>query len=140
MRILKSKRFGDLTVSDEDAVSFSNGLIGFSEKTEFFLIEHKSPFFWLHSADDPELAFAVVDGGYFKDLDIKVSHKDPALQFITGDQIATLFVLTMTSDPVSSTVNLKAPLVINMRTRRGVQVIVEDDRYSVTEPLKRLLK
>jgi FliW protein len=34
-----------------------------------------------------------------------------------------------------TTVNLKAPLFVNMRNRRGVQIIIDDARFSTRHPL-----
>ena len=50
-----------------------------------------------------------------------------------------LVTLTAAADKKDTTVNLKAPLVINTDTRKGCQVIVEDDypiKFNVYEAVK----
>ena len=59
---VKSVRFGDFAVVANSLIEFPVGVIGFPEHRRFVMLEHKPPFCWLHSVDDPNLAFVVVDG------------------------------------------------------------------------------
>jgi len=38
-------------------------------------------------------------------------------------------------DPKLTTANLKAPVFVNMRNRKGVQTIIDDPRFSTRFPL-----
>ena len=58
---------------------------------------------------------------------------------LTEDNTYILVTLTAAADKKDTTVNLKAPLVINTDTRKGCQVIVEDDypiKFNVYEAVK----
>jgi len=49
--------------------------------------------------------------------------------------ILTIITLGKTLD--SSTINLKAPLVINVRNKFGKQFIIQGDKYDTRHPLVR---
>lgn len=131
-----SARFGEFTVPAETVIEIPSGIIGFPHSTRFVMLDHKPPFSWLHSIDDPNLAFVVVDGFEFgQQFDVKppIGDKDTDLQ--AEDEYAILIVVTVRSDPRLTTANLKAPVFVNMRNRKGVQTIIDDQRYSTRFPL-----
>jgi flagellar assembly factor FliW len=132
----KSTRFGEFQVPAETVIEIPSGIIGFPGATRYVMLEHKPPFSWLHSIDDPNLAFVVVDGFEFgQQFDVKppVGDKDSDLK--QEDEYAILIIVTVRSDPRLTTANLKAPVFVNMRNRRGVQIIIDDPRYSTRFPL-----
>ena len=45
------------------------------------------------------------------------------------DDVALFVIVTIPSDPMAMTVNLMAPVVVDVRTRRSVQLVLEDGRY-----------
>ena len=44
-------------------------------------------------------------------------------------------IVTVRTGPAMTTANLKAPLIVNLRTRKGVQLIIDDSQYSTKYPL-----
>ena len=70
--IVPSSRFGDLDVPADSVIEFPAGIIGFPSAKSFIMLEHKPPFSWLQSTQDPDLAFVVVDGFEFgQQFDVK---------------------------------------------------------------------
>ena len=131
-----STRFGELQVEAESVIEFPSGVIGFPHTTKYVMLEHKHPFSWLHSIEDPNLAFVVVDGFEFgQQFDVKPPIGDKDTDIREDDEYAILIIVTVRSDPRLTTANLKAPIFVNMRNRRGVQVIFDDPRYSTRFPL-----
>ena len=136
MIVIKSSRFGDLEVAKETLIEFPTGLIGFPQAFNFIMIDHKPPFSWLQSAEDPNLAFVVIDGFEFgQAFDLKPPLGDKDCDFQPDDEYAILLIVTVRPDPRQTTANLKAPLFVNIRNRKGVQVIFDDSRYSTRHPL-----
>ncbi len=134
--LIQSTRFGELEVAKETLIDFPAGLIGFPKAMHFIMIDHKPPFSWLQSAEDPNLAFVVIDGFEFgQAFDLKPPLGDRECDFTPDDEYAILLVVTVRPDPRQTTANLKAPLFVNIRNRRGVQVIFDDSRYSTRHPL-----
>ncbi|MBX7137157.1 MAG: flagellar assembly protein FliW [Oligoflexia bacterium] len=129
--VLKSARFGDLSVPVSTVITFPSGMIGFPRAQRFVMLDYKPPFSWLHSVDDPNLAFVVVDGAEFtKHFDLKPPFGDRDSELKEEDEYAVLVVVTVRPDPKLTTANLKAPLFVNIRNRKGVQVIYDNPKLS----------
>ena len=134
--IVKSSRFGDLEVPEGCEIEFPVGIIGFPRHQKFVMLDHKPPFSWLHSTQDPNLAFVVVDGFEFGaeyELRPPIGDKETDLQ--EEDEYAILVIVTVRPDPTQTTANLKAPLFVNLRNRKGVQVIYDNPELSTRYPL-----
>jgi flagellar assembly factor FliW len=100
------------------------------------MIDHKPPFSWLHSVEDPNLAFVVVDGFQFGEkYPVKAPIGDADTDLKEGDEYAILVVVTVRPNAADTTANLKAPIFVNIRNRRGVQIIFDDPRLSTRFPL-----
>lgn len=131
-----SSRFGDFEVPAETVIEIPSGIIGFPQSKRFVMLEHKHPFSWLHSIDDPNLAFVVVDGFEFgQQFEVKPPVGDKDTDLKAEDEYAILVIVTVRPDPRLTTANLKAPVFVNMRNRKGIQVILDDPRYSTRFPL-----
>lgn len=128
---IHSARFGDLEVPVSSIIELPGGLIGFPRATRFVMFDHKPPFSWLHSADDPNLAFVVVDGFEFgPDFVLPPPVGDKETDLREDDEYAILVIVTIRPDPRQNTANLKAPIFVNLRTRKGVQVIYDNPKLS----------
>lgn len=131
MLIVKSTRFGEVAVPAASELFFPSGVIGFPEMKRYVILEHKPPFSWLHSLDDPSLAFVIVDGAQFgENYQVKAPIGDTLIDLRDGDDFALLVIVTVRPDPTLTTANLKAPLFVNVRNRKGMQIIFDDPRYS----------
>jgi flagellar assembly factor FliW len=133
---VESSRFGSFSVDASAVIEFPQGVIGFSEFRRYVMLEHKPPFCWLQSVEDPGLAFVVIDGiGLGERYDLRVPFSDKSCEFRESDEFAILLIVTVRSDPKLTSANLKAPLFVNMRTRKAVQVIYDDPELSTRHPL-----
>ena len=129
--VVKSSRFGDLVVPEDSVIELPSGVIGFPKLTRYVMFDHKPPFSWFHSADNDELAFVVVDGFQFGETyQVTPPIGDKECDFRPDDEYAILVIVTVRPDPRQTTANLKAPIFVNIRNRKGVQVIFDDPRYS----------
>lgn len=131
-----SARFGEFQVPADSVIEIPSGIIGFPHATRYVMLEHKQPFSWLHAIDDPNLAFVVVDGFEFsQQFEVKPPIGDKDTDLREDDEFAILIVVTVRPDPRLTTANLKAPVFVNMRNRKGVQIIIDDPRYTTRFPL-----
>jgi len=122
-----STRFGELKVPQESVIHFPAGIIGFPQHKQFVMLEHKPPFSWLHSVDDPNLAFVVVDGLLFGEqyhLDPPVGDRE--IDLLEDDEYAILVIVTVRPNPKDTTANIKAPIFVNLRNRKALQVIYDN--------------
>ncbi len=139
---LRSRRFGNLVVPAEEVLEFADGLVGLPRCRRFVIMDHHegSPFKWMVSLDDPDLGFAVVDPcdfvpGYRRSIEEEVAR----LGGIGEGEVALLTIVTIPPDPARMTIDLMAPVVVNLRTRQAKQVVLESSSYPVDCPLVSLV-
>ena len=136
--IIDSTRFGPFEIEDDKLLTFPDGLIGLPG-TRYALIarEEQSPFYWLHSAEDADVALPVTNPWlFFGDYEVRVPDDDATqLRLDTADQAEILCIVRATSDLADFSVNLAAPVVIHRGGRTGRQIINDVRGYSVRHPL-----
>jgi flagellar assembly factor FliW len=105
-------------------------LIGLENCRSWVLLaeSHNDAVGWLQSANLPETAVAVISPRRFlPDYQIRVSREQLApLALAAQDQAFVLNIVAKNSGRL--TVNLKAPVVINLTRRIGCQVVTSDDQ------------
>ena len=118
-----TSRFGEIEVNKADVITLPDGLIGFPECKNYVLLDqHKDGVFkFMQSLDDGAIAFTVMDP-----TQICPEYK-ASVQ--SSDDCELIALVTMPNNPNNATVNLKAPLVIDIATRTGKQVIISGDKY-----------
>jgi flagellar assembly factor FliW len=126
---INSTRFGMVVFESEDMVQFPEGLLGLEECRQWvFLADGQNDAVaWMQSVERPDVALAVVSPRRFvPGYRIRVArHELQPLQF---DSVKTAEVLIVVGKSERSiTLNLKAPLVINLDRRLGRQVITNGD-------------
>jgi flagellar assembly factor FliW len=137
---LETTRFGAIKVDPELVITLPEGLIGFEDCTRFVLLhlEEASPLRWFQSLDDGAVAFPIIDPWFFlPDYTPAISDYDAACLGLTEESPKLMFViLTIPRDnPGAMTANLLGPVLINPVTRRGKQVIVQDEGYTTRHPV-----
>ncbi|MDH7602774.1 MAG: flagellar assembly protein FliW [Armatimonadota bacterium] len=136
---IATTRFGVVEIDDSSVIRMVNGPIGFEAYKNYCLIQHRpdTSFRWLQSVDEPTLAFVVVDPSQlFEDYTIELTDADAeALRLECAEDALVLTVVTIGEGGKEITVNLAAPIVINAKELIGMQVVLQDGRYPVRQPL-----
>ena len=137
---IQSTRFGTLLVDEERIINFRSGLLGFPEHRRFALIQtgEENYFFWLQSADDPNLAFVVTDPSiFFKDYDVPLREEMQQDLRLEDAQFVQVFVIC---NKVGEwlTGNLLGPLVVNAQNRLAQQVVLTEKKWTTRQPLLKL--
>lgn len=130
-----TRLFGAIDIEDEKVITLEGGMIGFPFLQKFTLIfdEEKekkaASIMWLQSMDEGEVAFPVMHPNEINpDYNPTVNDEMLApLGELNDENTYVLVTVTAAAEPKEATVNLKAPIVINTDTRKGCQIIVEDD-------------
>ncbi len=126
--LVRSDRFGAVEVEASKVIQIPSGLVGYQKPQTFVLFDYVPPFHWLQSIDDPALAFVVVDGTELvRQFDMPAPYGDQDINLKEGDEYAVILIVTLKEPVIESTVNLLAPIFINLKNRRGVQVVYDDD-------------
>ncbi|MCC6954215.1 MAG: flagellar assembly protein FliW [Deltaproteobacteria bacterium] len=133
---IHTTRFGELEVSRASLIQVVAGLVGFPQSKSFVLLDYTAPFSWLQSTENPDLAFVVVNAAEFGDNYVfELPFGDRELELGKDDEVAIFNVVSIRPNAVDSTVNLKAPVIVNLRNRRGRQIILDDPRFPTRMPL-----
>ena len=146
MRI-NTRYFGTVDLDDDKVIVFDEGLFGFEEYKKFALIfnneaKERPAISWLQSVDEQALALPVMIPTVVKP-DYNPVVEDDALETLgdwNEDNISVLVTVTVPEDLKIMTTNLKAPIIINTDTMKGVQTVVENQDYEIRFKIYDLLK
>lgn len=130
--VVQSRVFGELEVSEENIIFFEEGIPAFENLKKFVIIkEDESPFYWLQSIEDKDIAFVIINPFEIKpdyefDLPDEVVSK---LEIDSPQDVAVFSIVVIPEDVKQTRVNLKAPIIINVNKRKGMQYLLDDERY-----------
>ncbi len=132
-----SIRENNYSYAEDDVVNFAEGLVGLPNmrKAVFIALPDYNPFYWLASLSDEETRFIVVNPNeMYTDFSLP---KLPELETLSilDQPNSVLSIVKISSDWKKTTVNLRAPILLNWKTKKGVQVILSDNKYQLAEPL-----
>ena len=121
-------------------ITFPHGIPGFENDREFALIsiDGEGPFYYLHAVRNPDLCLVLaVPFVFFPDYELEIaleSQEGREISKILGiensqQELAVFTVLTIPQDFTDTTANLMAPVIVNPKTRKGLQYVPADSRY-----------
>ncbi len=136
---IQTSRFGEISVENDDLMTFPEGILGFSALRTFVLLDDPQDeiFAWLQSCEEPKVAFPVLEPelftpGYTVSL---TKHDLESLEVSSQNGLRFFTIITIPSDPTLMTANLKAPVVINVSERRARQIVLQDNSLAIREPI-----
>ena len=131
--LLEGTRFGSVTVDGDATIEIPHGLIGFPRERRFVLLAPQpgSPLAWLQSIDTPALAFPVLDGTTLPDGYPGAPLDELArMAGLDGQDVTLLVVAIVRANEPTMSVNLLAPIVVDVTTRRAAQVVLDATRWA----------
>ncbi len=145
MPLVATKYFGNMDYLEESVFDFPFGLPAFENEKKFVFIEapDHAPLVFLQSARTAGLCFLalpiqLVDGGYELAIlaeDLRALELASERQPGPGGHTLALALVCL-HDGSSATANLMAPVIVNLETRRGLQAIRSDSKYSHQFPVR----
>ncbi len=127
---IHTRRCGVVRYDGGSVVEFPEGLAGFEKLRKFIIVpdERSKLFHWLLSVEDEAVGFLLIDPGqidgrYVAELPV---HASGTLVYC---------IVTMRETPGKSTVNFKAPIVVDTGLRTGHQLIMSSERFPVEHTL-----
>ena len=138
--MVATSRFGVIEIDVEKIITLTSPFLGFPVSRRFILRPHgkTSPFMWLQSIDDPNLAFVVVQSEM-----ISPTYKPKIPQGVRQEleipqdgSTELLLILTIPKGrPMEMTANLLGPIVINAEKRLAKQILLDPMVYDPCQPL-----
>jgi flagellar assembly factor FliW len=141
MEQVKEYILNGLRFTEDQVLLFEKGIPGF-EHLKHFVVSTNSdhePFHWLHSVDDEQVRFVIINPLLFlPDYSPKITKEQLQDLHVEKKEELLLYVIVTLQQRIDlSTANLSGPILINIRRKLGKQLILDDSRYSVKEPIIR---
>lgn len=137
--IFNSKIHGEIKYTEKDIITFNRGLLGFEELKRYFLVDLEGiePFKLLHSLENEDIGMIVISPyDFFQDYEIELSEETVGnLDIKSPEEVMIINTVTLNSDYKKITTNLQGPIIINISTNLGEQIIVDNSKYKIKEPL-----
>jgi flagellar assembly factor FliW len=146
-RQIVTKRFGTVTVSEDEQFAVPRGIPGFATMRRAVLLAAGSPdacqlnadehsLFWLQDLDDGNLAFlCVVPWGLFRDYDLEIDEEEFGIDDSVDVRVLNLVTVDRSGAQPTLSVNLRAPIIVDVRRRQLFQTILADARWPITADL-----
>ncbi len=136
--LIKTKCFGTVEIDDDKIIEFESGILGFEQYKRYALIfdnsaEEAPVISWLQSVDEVSLALPIVNPFVVKE-DYDPVVEDEILNKLgefNEESLAVFVVLTVPNDITRITANLRAPIIMNSDTKKGCQIITENQDYPI---------
>lgn len=140
--IVTSTRFGSLDISEDRAIDFGPGILGFPDGQRYVLveIEDDEDYFWIQSVEIDDVAFLCIrPWDFFPDYELDVPDDVQEQIELLDPADSEVFLLLTThhedDELVDITANLLGPIILNSSNRRARQVVLNNSEYSTREPL-----
>lgn len=135
--LVKTAFFGEQNADTDAVLHFPSGLFGFEDCKDFKLFHQESEnpaVFWLQSLNRSDVAFSITDpalvGIYYE---FTLSDEDLAsLGGEGGPEDMIVAILLFRDESGTLRGSIKSPLVVNMKTLKGMQKLLQDVEPLVT--------
>ncbi|MEB2298506.1 flagellar assembly protein FliW [Lysinibacillus xylanilyticus] len=140
---IATKFLGEIEIEEQDILKFEHGLLGLENEKNFVLlpIDAELPLAILQSVDNVEIGFVVAYPFAFKkDYSFDISEDDrEQLKIEKEENVLTYSIVTMKETFQESTINLLAPIIVNMDKKCGKQIVLQDNKsYPLRYPMQTL--
>jgi flagellar assembly factor FliW len=136
---LQKKVLHGLEYTDPDIIRFESGIPGFEGLRNFLLAMNPEfePFVWLYSVENVQIRFLMVNPLLFRpDYAPKMGKEQIAdLKIQNQDDLMLFVIVTLNPNHRLSTVNMAGPVLVNIKSKLGKQIILDDGRYSIREKM-----
>lgn len=137
--MIHSTRLGEIEIQEDQIFRFPSGIPGFAGEKTFALLPYQdgSPFFILQSANDPDLAFILIEPfAFFADYEFELD--DAVAGELTLDEQnkpGVYCIVTIPQNIAEMTANLMAPIIVNQASHNAIQIVLEKSIYTTKHRL-----
>lgn len=134
---INTTRFGIVKYRADYIVHFRDGMVGFPDLKHYVLVESpQMPLvLWLQSVDDASVAFPLIEPQLVrKSYQFNMNPADESMiGYTEGAKTKAFLVMTIPAQAEQMTVNMRAPVVVNLDKSCAGQVILQDKTLAVRE-------
>ena len=132
-------RFGSVEIDESKLIFFSDGLPGLEEYTQFVILQmaENYPIFWMQSIENPAICLPVIDSFLaVPEYTFNISDEDVTELEVSGPaELYFLSILVIPEEMEGMTINLAAPIIINIESGQAKQILLNGGEYSVRHPV-----
>ena len=136
--IVKSSRFGEVEIDDKSVIAFPNGIPGFEDQHRFVMMrcQQTEPIQWMQSVDNEYIVVPVINPFLLREeYHIEVNDEELAVIETTEEEdIVVLCIMVLPENLQDMTMNLMAPIIINIKKMLGRQVVMDRGEMPLTFP------
>ncbi|MHB1313895.1 MAG: flagellar assembly protein FliW [Christensenellales bacterium] len=140
---VETNRFGSFELKDNKIINFPLGIPGFEELHKFIILEitESKPLYWLQSIENKYVALpAIIPFEFFEDHYIEVRDSElEELHIESKNDLIILNVVVIPSNMKEMTVNLAAPIIVNVKEGIGKQIIIDAAELPVRYPIYEII-
>ncbi|PLT31070.1 flagellar assembly protein FliW [Peribacillus deserti] len=139
--LIQTKYHDQVEIKEQAILQFQDGIPGFLDEKEFVLLSLAEELHVLQSIKTKEVAFIIINPFIsFKDYDLTLDENTiEQLKIEKSEQVQVFTIMSVKHPFNKSTINLAAPVVINVTHKKGKQVILQKTDYSIRTPLPELV-
>jgi flagellar assembly factor FliW len=132
-QMLRSSLFGDITYDLDELYIFEEGIPGFPHLREFLFIKlEDSPFTVMHSIKEDTYFFLIDPFERYANYEFPLDELAKKKLGIEEREDVFCYAIVVLREPLAdSTANLSAPIVINTKTRKAMQLMLDQSPYSI---------
>lgn len=135
---LSTKYHGELEIQENQYFTFEEGIPGFSQEKKFVLLDltDDQSFSVLQSTQTPGLAFVVTSPFLtYPEYEFQLDDQLVEQMGITKEGVVIYSIVTVKDPFAESSINLQAPVMMDMNTRKAKQIILNQTNYQIRTPL-----
>lgn len=142
---IKTRFFGEVEIDSNKVIKFKDGIPGFENLKEFLFMtdeDDKNTFYWLQSIEDIDIVFTLFNVFNFMPEYNPNVEKDMLedLGDFKEEDLVVYCIATIPRDVKEMSINLKAPIVINLANNKAKQIICSNEEYSIKHYIYKELK
>ncbi len=137
---IKTGKFGEIEIDKSAIFDFVSPIIGFKDLKQYAIVDYKpdSPFKWLQSIEDMDLAFPITLCSFFG-INYQFDIPDEEAQLLEIESADDVFVCNIanipSSNPQGATINMLAPIIVNLKNKKAMQIILKNTDFEVRHKL-----
>ena len=138
---INTKFLGSVEIQEDEIIHFEQGIPGFPEQHHYVLLSlgEELPFLVLQSIYEASLGFIVADPFVINtDYNFQLTDTEKDELKVSKPESVLTYVIVSVKEPFEeSTINLLAPIVININSRKAKQIVLQDnEKYPLHFPIQ----
>ena len=139
---IPSEKLGEIEIDESSIINFVSPIIGFEQIKQYVIVKlsQNDKFSWLQSVDNDSVTFPITVPQAF-DIEYTFEIDDNNQKLLNLNDANDLLTFNIVNIPLNrpedATINLLAPIVVNIKENKGAQLILSGSNHL---PNKRLFE